>query len=192
MPGTTPIYGLRYQLPGDSPEGDDLGLNLATDVENLVTNWLRPLVDQRTTATANITTTTLVTALTVTVPVAGQWHFTSHFNFQNQTGAGRPAFALGGTSVASQWRWAASTVPPNAVVGQYGGTGNGTTWPGATAGTNLGSSTIGGSADYAALWIVGTFTITTPGTVTWRFAQNTGSNPLVIRDSSSVICHRIA
>jgi hypothetical protein len=36
MPGTTPTLALRYQLPGDPPDGDDLGLNLATDVENAI------------------------------------------------------------------------------------------------------------------------------------------------------------
>lgn len=30
----TPIYGLRYQVPSDSPDGATLGLNLASDVED--------------------------------------------------------------------------------------------------------------------------------------------------------------
>jgi hypothetical protein len=33
MPGTTAVFGLRYQVAADSPEGDDLGKNLADDTE---------------------------------------------------------------------------------------------------------------------------------------------------------------
>lgn len=40
MPGTTPLYGFRYQLPGDPPDGASLGLNLATDVENTIASNL--------------------------------------------------------------------------------------------------------------------------------------------------------
>lgn len=36
MPGTTPTLALRYQLPGDPPDGANLGLNLATDTENAI------------------------------------------------------------------------------------------------------------------------------------------------------------
>lgn len=34
MPGTTAIYGLRYQEPNDAPNGAALGANLAADVES--------------------------------------------------------------------------------------------------------------------------------------------------------------
>ena len=36
MPGTTPVYGFRYQLLSDAPHGPNLGLQGFTDVENKI------------------------------------------------------------------------------------------------------------------------------------------------------------
>jgi hypothetical protein len=192
MPGTTTKYGLRYQLPADPPDGAALGKNLAEDVEAVLNGWFVPLVDQRTAATANITTTTLVTALTVTVPATGTYVFDLLAPFQQMTANGRPGFALGGTSVASAWRWAAITQPATSVTGLHGASGNGTTWPAATAGGALVAGDVAFSTAYAGTQIKGMFTIATAGTVTFRFSQTSGANPVVIREAAMVTVQRTA
>lgn len=191
MPGTTTKYGLRYQLPADSPDGAALGKNLAEDVESVGNAWWLPLVDQRTSALASITTTTLATALTVTVPV-GTFAFDLLAPFQQTISNGRPGFALGGTSTASLWRWASVTQPATSVTGLHGATGNGTTWPGATSGGALVAGDVAFSNAYAGTHIKGNFTITVAGTVTFRFSQTSGTGPLIIRDSSMVMVQRYA
>lgn len=189
MPATTPTYGLRYQVASDPPNGDLLGQYLATDVEEIIKSYV-PLVDQRTAATSNITTTTLVTALTVTIAKTGTFAFDLLAPFQQLTANGRPGFALGGTSVASAWRWGSVTQPATSVTGMHGASGNGTTWPAATAGGALVAGDVAFSTAYAGTKIKGTFTITTIGTVTFRFSQTSTANPIVIRESAMVTVQR--
>lgn len=192
MPGSTTTYGLPYQLAADAPDGPSLGQDLAEAVEALLLNRFAPLVDQRTSATSNITTTTLATALTVTLPAIGTYAYDALMMVTNTTGAGRPGFALGGTSVASAWRWVASVVPFAATNGLQGQGTSGTTYPGSTSGQALSGNDWNGTTGFVAVHIKGTVTVTTAGTLTFRLSQTSGSNPVSAREGSMVLVHRTA
>lgn len=149
------------------------------------------LYDQRTADTAAITSTTLVTALTLTLPRAGTYVYDLFGPFTNFTAVGRAAFGLGGTATPSAWRWASEVQTYNATNAIQGFAGEGTSFPGATAGIVLTNSDLNNTGGYASLRIYGTITVTAAGTLTFRFATNGAGNQIIIRRNTMVTAHYV-
>jgi hypothetical protein len=144
------------------------------------------LYDQRTADTAAITSTTLVSALQITLPRAGTYVYDLFGPFTNFTAVGRVAFGLGGTSTPTAWRWASEVQTYNATNAIQGFAGEGTTFPGATAGTVLVNSDLNNTGGYASLRIFGTITVSAAGTLQFRFATNGVGNQIIIRRNTMV------
>lgn len=187
MPGTTTNYAFRYQTPSDAPDGAALGKNLAEDVDTVLlaqVAGLRPIVDQRTTASAAITGTTLVAVLTVTLPAAGTYTFNSTILMVQSSAVGRPGFALGGTSTPTAWRWASGAIQYQVAAGSGGGAATGTTYPASTAGQAITNSDWAVSAGYCYLDLKGTVTVSAAGTLTFRINQASGAGTVTVQSGS--------
>jgi hypothetical protein len=140
----------------------------------------------QTTADTTITTTTLSTVLTVTLPRVGTYSYDLMMPFTNTVAVGRHAFALGGTSTPSAWRWNALTAPYNSATGLQAIAASGTSYPAATSGTALVNSDMAISTGFSSTIIKGVVTVTAVGTLTFRFATNGAGNTITPRAGSMV------
>lgn len=143
-------------------------------------------VDQRTSDASAITTTTLSSVLSVTVTRTGTWEFDALIAFTNTGAAGRPGFALGGTSTPTSWRWVASTVHYNTATGSQGSTGSGTSYPGSTSGTALVASDLTTTTGFSTVHIKGTVVLSAAGTIQLRMSEASGSGSLNVKAGSMV------
>lgn len=154
---------------------------LASDLAKLET-----LSDQRTTDAGAITTTTLVSVLSVTLPRVGTYRFNALVLATNTGAAGRPGFALGGTSTATAWRWACSQVQFNNAACSGGNGANGAGYPGSTSGSVLINVDWSTTTGYTAITITGTVTVSVAGTLDFRFSEAAGAGTLNVKAASMV------
>lgn len=195
MPGTTANYGFRYQLPADPPDGAALGKNLAEDVDAAMLaqlTALRPLVNQRSTASAGITTTTLADVLTVTLPAAGTYTFQADLPVTQTTAVGRCGLNIGGTSTPTAWRWMAGAVQYNNATNQGAVQASGTTYGGATSGVPLSVNDWAASAGFCWVHVNGLVTVSAAGTLTIRLSQSSGSGTITALAGAIMQCWRSA
>lgn len=147
-------------------------------------NKLEALVDQRTTDAAAITSTTLVSVLSVTLPRVGTYRFEALVTMTNTSAVGRPGFALGGTSTASAWRWTAQSVHYNTATGSQAINTSGTAYPGSTSGTALVNSDWTTTTGHSGVHIRGTVTVSAIGTLDFRFSEASGSGNVNVKAGS--------
>lgn len=136
------------------------------------------LYNQATADAAAITSTTLTSVVSVTLPRTGTYSFDLMIPFTNTVATGTVAFGLGGTSTASAWRWTSQVSPYNSATGLQAGNGSGTTYPASTSGTALINSSLAISTGYCSVIIKGTVTVTATGTLTFRLATAGGGNSI--------------
>lgn len=173
-----------------------------TDIENLaeavdtdmeaVDTFHTPLVDQRTSDASAVTSTTLATMLTVTLPAAGTYAYDSLIIFTNTGAVGRPGFALGGTSTPTAWRWGSQLNPFNTGSGARGFNLSGTSYPGSTSGQELPNGDLADTTGFCTVRIVGTVTVSAGGTLLFRVSRTSGSSSINVKASSMVTVHRTA
>lgn len=144
------------------------------------------LKDQTTADSTAITSTTLSAVLTVTLPRAGTYSYDLMMPFTNTVAVGRHAFALGGTSTPTAWRWNAMTAPYNSATGLQAINGSGTSYPASTSGTALVNSDMNNTTGYSSTIIKGTVTVSATGTLTFRFATNGAGNTITPRAGAMV------
>lgn len=166
--------------PGSPGDGDlwyrtDLDLirgrfNGATEELGFV-----PEVNQLTTDTATINSTTLVTVCSVTLN-PGQYTFSAQMGVVGSGTACTPGFNLQGSGglVTSAYRFNVSINHPNTNIG---GNSNGTTMPNSTSGIATGS--LGTITTEGHVLACGTFTVTTAGTLATALSRTAGSGTFV-------------
>jgi hypothetical protein len=167
---TTPVLGQPIPSAG-------FGIPVKNAINDLDTRvnavaLLAPLYDQRTSDSATIGTTTLVSVLQVTLPAVGTYVYDLQGGFTNAGTAGKPGFALGGSATPTAWRWTSGTV-------HYQGAGlasesinaSGTTFPGVTSGQQLTNSNFTNTTGHSWMTIKGTITISAIGTLQFRFSE---------------------
>lgn len=146
-----------------------------------------PLVDQMTSDSSSITSTTLVTVLTLTLPYTGTWAWQADLIIVNATNTGRVGFALGGTSTPTAWRWNSGYAPYNSATGLQGFIDSGTSYPGSTSGTALVNSDLSGTGGFGRAAISGTVTVSAVGTLTFRISRTAGTSTVTVKSGSRVI-----
>lgn len=149
-------------------------------------NKLEALIDQRASDASAISSTTLVSVLTVTLPRTGTYRFDAMVVLTNITNVGRPAFALGGTSTASAWRYATKTQHYNSATASQAGGNSGTTYPGSTSGTTIVNSDFTTTTGHSAVLIRGTVTVSAIGTLDFRFSEGSGTGTVSVKAGSMV------
>lgn len=154
-------------------------------------NYLATLYDQLTADAAAITTTTLVTLLTVTLPTAATYAFDLQAALSHGTAVGRPGFALGGTSVPTAWRWVGHTTHYNTATASQGMNASGIAYPASTAGTAIVNSDFTTTAGFSASRIRGTISVSAPGTLTFRFSEATGTGAVNVKAGTMVTVNLI-
>lgn len=163
--------------------------NAITDLDARVAavELLPPLYNQRTSDSATIATTTLVSVLSITLPAVGTYVWDLQAAASHPTNAGRAAFALGGTCTPTAWRWVSGTVQYQtpAAGASEAINGTGTTFPAATAGTALTNANMTNTSGYSWIAIKGTVTISAVGTLDFRFSELVASG-LQIKANSIV------
>lgn len=155
---------------------------LASDINKRI-----PLRDQMTADAAAVSSTTLVTMLTLTLPWVGTYNWNLQTQYTNLTNTGRIGFALGGTSTPSAWRWGSGNVQYNATAGGQGINDSGTSYPGSTSGTALVNLDLAGSSGFCWANISGTVTVSAVGTLTFRFSRTAGTSSINIKKGSMVV-----
>lgn len=144
------------------------------------------LYDQRTTDAAAVSSTTLVTMNTITLTRVGTYAFDYLVNYTNTGAAGRPGFALGGTSTPTAWRWTSLNLAYNGSTGNQAFNDSGTSYPGSTSGTAIVNSDLPDSSGFNGLHIKGTVTVSAVGTVTFRFSRTSGTSSVNIKKGTMV------
>lgn len=162
----------------------DLADSIDADVQALATAATnrKTLVDQRTTDSAGITSTTVTSVLSVTLPATGTYEFSVLAVLTNTVATGQPGFALGGTSTATAWRWASEAVHYNTASGSQGGGTSGTTY--VTTGTAIVNTSWTTTGGFSAVTIKGTVTVSAAGTLTFGFSEASGSGTVTIKAGS--------
>lgn len=155
-------------------------------------NKLEALLDQRTTDASAISSTTLVSVLSVTLPRTGTYRFEALVTMTNTGAVGRPGFALGGTSTASAWRWVSQAAHYNTATGTQAGSGSGTTYPGSTSGGALVNSDWTTTTGHSGVHIRGTVTVTVAGTLDFRFSEASGSGSVNVKAGSIVTVNYVS
>lgn len=149
-------------------------------------NKLEALVDQRTSDSAAISSTTLVSVLTVTLPRTGTYRFNALIPLTNITNVGRPAFALGGTSTASAWRYVTATGHYNSATASQGNANSGTTYPGTTSGSTIVNSDFTTTTGFSHVHIQGQVTVSAIGTLDFRFSEGSGTGSVSVKAGAIV------
>lgn len=205
MASTTANYGWPYQDPTDPPDGASLGEDLAVAIDTDVAAIdarvtaaeadivdLAVLIDQRTTDAAAISSTTLVSVLSVTLPKAGTYTYDALITLTNTTAVGRPGFALGGTSTPTAWRWSSVLTHYNTATGSQATNTSGTTYPASTAGFPLVNSDLTTTTGHSGLHIKGTVTVSAAGTLQFRLSEQAGAGSVNVKAGSIVTVDFVA
>jgi hypothetical protein len=170
-------YTITTPVPGQPISSAGFGIPVKNAINDLdarvnAVALLAPLYDQRTSDSALIGTTTLVSVLQVTLPAVGTYVWDLQGSFTNTTTAGKPGFALGGSATPTAWRWNSGTVHyQNLGIAHEGINAFGTTFPGATSGQQLTNSNFTTTTGHSWMTIKGTITISAIGTLQWRFSE---------------------
>lgn len=151
-------------------------------------NKLEPLMDQRASDASAISSTTLVSVLSVTLPRTGTYRFDMLVPLTNTGAVGRPGFALGGTSTATAWRWASQTVHYNTATASQATTASGTSFPGSTSGTALVNSDFTTTTGFSGVQMRGTVTVSAVGTLDFRFSEASGAGSVNVKAGAIVTC----
>lgn len=194
---TTPNFALRYQVAGDSPAGDDLGLNLATDVDNaLATMMLNAnVIRLRKTAIQSVNNTVVPVADNhlVFAAAANQFYIVQAMLLVNQSVNSTTADFRYGFSLPAGASWSGGGPNADATIGATSsGSGNWGATQGA-AGTTLVVGVDGNAPNMTGVFIFATVAMgATPGNVAVMWAQGTaGVLNTSVNSGSHMLVHKI-
>jgi len=179
---TTPVQGQPIPSAGFGQKVIDAINDLDARVSALT--LLSPLYDQRTTDTATIATTTLVSCLQVTLPAVGTYLWDMQVDMNHPTNSGKPGFALGGTCTPTAWRWTSGTVSYQSTGSVAGGVhegfnASGTTFPGATSGQSFTNANFTNTGGFSWMSFKGSITVSAIGTLQFRFSELVASGTVI-------------
>lgn len=165
---------------------------LASDINTLETaiENRKELIDQLTADSSGITSTSLSTVLTVTLPAVGTYAYDVQLLVTNTVAVGRPGFGIGGTSTPTAWRWASHTTHYNTATASQGVSASGTSYP--STGTALVNSDFTTTAGWSPVRIKGQVTVSAAGTLTFRLSEASGAGTVIARSGSIVTARMTA
>ena len=137
-------------------------------------------MNQRTTASALINSTTLATLCTVTLPNVGTYYWELDGSLIGDAVASSVGFGLQGTCTASAWRWTGGLlIPPAGASAATWANASGTTLPAATGGTTVGNKDV--ATAQIGFRITGTLTITAVGTLIAAMSRTVGTGTFTVQ-----------